>query len=53
MKEFILPDFTHSNINVSATLAEFLGAPNGNATLPNKKKELAKKWYFFYNHFKR
>ena len=44
MKEFILPDFTHSNINVSATLAEFLGAPNGNATLPIIKKELAKNY---------
>lgn len=44
MKEFILPDFTHSNINVSATLAEFLGAPNGNATLPIIKQELAKNY---------
>lgn len=42
MKKFILPDFTRSNINVSATLAEFLGAPNTNATLPMLKAELAK-----------
>lgn len=42
MKKFILPDFTHSNINISATLAEFLGAPNNNATLPILKEELAK-----------
>lgn len=42
MKKFILPDFKHSNINISATLAEFLGAPNRNATLPMLKAELAK-----------
>lgn len=44
MKKFIFPDFTHSNINVSATLAEFLGAPNANATLTIIKKELAKNY---------
>ncbi|MCM1043757.1 MAG: alkaline phosphatase family protein [Corallococcus sp.] len=38
------PDFTHSNINISATLAEFLGAPNSNAILPSLKKELDKNY---------
>ncbi len=42
MKKFNLPNFKHSNINISATLAEFLGAPNRNATLPLLKAELAK-----------
>ena len=42
MKEFIKPDWQRSNLNISATLAEFLGAPNTNATLPILKKELAK-----------
>ena len=37
-----MPDWTKSNLNISATLAEFLGAPNKNATLPILKKELAK-----------
>lgn len=41
-KQFILPDFTKSNLNITATLAEFLGAPNKNATLPILKAELAK-----------
>lgn len=36
------PDYTHSNLNISATVAEFLGAPNANATLPQLKAELAK-----------
>ncbi len=44
MKQFILPDFKHCNINISATLAEFLGAPNRNATLPRLKKELTKNY---------
>jgi len=44
MKEFIKPDFTNSNLNISATLAEFLGAPNKNATLPILKKELTKNY---------
>lgn len=44
MKEFIKPDFTKSNLNISATLAEFLGAPNKNATLPILKKELQKNY---------
>lgn len=42
MKKFNLPNFKHSNLNISATLAEFLGAPNRNATLPGVKAELAK-----------
>ena len=42
MKEFIKPDWNNSNLNISATLAEFLGAPNNNATLPIIKEELAK-----------
>lgn len=40
--KFIEPDWTRSNLNISATLAEFLGAPNKNATLPTLKKELEK-----------
>ena len=42
MNNFIKPDFTRSNLNISATLAEFLGAPNKNATLPILKEELKK-----------
>ncbi len=42
MKRFIKPNWKSSNLNISATLAEFLGAPNDNATLPLIKKELAK-----------
>lgn len=41
MKDFIIPDFNKCNLNISATLAEFLGAPNKNATLPVLKAELA------------
>lgn len=44
MKDFILPDWKNSNLNISATLAEFLGAPNKNATLPIIEKELQKKY---------
>ena len=40
--EFITPDFTRCNLNISATLAEFLGVPNKNATLPLVKAELDK-----------
>lgn len=40
--EFITPDFTRCNLNISATLAEFLGVPNRNATLPLVKAELDK-----------
>ena len=42
MKKFIKPNWKKSNINISATLAEFLGAPNTNYTLPILKKELDK-----------
>ena len=42
MKNFIKPDWNNCNINISATLAEFLGAPNKNATLPILKEELNK-----------
>ncbi len=42
MKSFIKPDWTRSNLNISATLAEFIGAPNKNATLPILKSELTK-----------
>ncbi len=42
MNNLIQPDWTKSNLNISATLAEFLGAPNKNATLPILKNELAK-----------
>lgn len=42
MEQFNLPNFKHSNLNITATLAEFLGAPNTNATLPQIKAELAK-----------
>lgn len=40
--DFIKPNWEQSNLNISATLAEFLNAPNQNATLPLLKKELAK-----------
>lgn len=42
MKDFIKPNWTNSILNISATFAEFLGAPNKNATLPLLKQELAK-----------
>lgn len=42
MKKFNLPNFKHSNLNITATLAEFLGAPNTNSTLPQIKAELSK-----------
>ena len=42
MKKLIEPDFCNSIVNISATLAEFLGAPNQNATLPVLEEELAK-----------
>ncbi len=40
--DFIKPDYKNCNINISATLAEFLGAPNKNATLPLLEEELKK-----------
>ena len=42
MRRFIKPNWKKSNLNISATLAKFLGAPNKNATLPILKKELQK-----------
>lgn len=42
MKKFIKPNWRKSNLNISATLAEFLGTPNQNKTLPVLKRELAK-----------
>lgn len=42
MKEFIKPNWKQSNLNISATLAEFLGASNTNETLPILKEELAR-----------
>ena len=44
MKDFILPDYTKCNLNISSTLAEFLGAPNNNPTLPLLKDELDKNY---------
>ena len=44
MEKFIKPDWNNSNLNISATLAEFLGTPNKNETLPLIKEEL-KKYY--------
>ena len=40
--KFIKPDWGKCNINISATLAEFLGAPNKNSTLPVLKESLKK-----------
>lgn len=39
---FFEPDFENCNLNISATLAEFLGAKNQNATIKILKEELAK-----------
>lgn len=44
MKDLIKPNFTKSNLNISATLAEFLGAQNKNATLSILKEELNKNY---------
>lgn len=43
-KKLIFPDYTKSNLNITATLAEFLGATNKNATLPILKEELKKNY---------
>lgn len=40
--QFYEPNFKNCNLNISATLAEFLGAENKNATLLGLKRELAK-----------
>ena len=42
MNELIKPNWEKSNLNISATLAEFLGAPNSNKTLQILKDELKK-----------
>ncbi len=42
MENFIRPDFRNSIVNISATLAEFLGCPNDKPTLPVLKEELAR-----------
>ena len=42
MKEFIKPNWKQSILNISATLAEFLGAPNNNEILPELTQELGK-----------
>jgi len=44
MKRFIKPNWKKNIINISATLAEFLGVPNKNATLPKLKNELKKNY---------
>ncbi|MBE7074646.1 MAG: alkaline phosphatase family protein [Clostridiales bacterium] len=43
-KKLIFPDFKNCNLNISATLAEFLGAPNNKPTLSILKEELAKNY---------
>lgn len=42
-KEFIYPDYSNCNINISASLAEFLGAPHSLPTLPLLNRELVQK----------
>lgn len=42
MNKFYKPNFKKSNLNISATLAEFLGAENHNKTLKILEKELKK-----------
>lgn len=44
MNHFIKPNWKKSNLNITATLAEFLGAKNTIPTLPKLKKELAKNY---------
>ena len=40
--QFIKPDFSNNIVNISATLAEFLGCPNDKPVLPDLAKELKK-----------
>ncbi len=42
--QFTKPDFNNSILNVTATLAEYLGAPNNNPVLPYLKKRLEKNY---------
>lgn len=44
MNKFYKPNFKKSNVNISATLAEFLGAENHNKTLKILNKELQKEY---------
>ena len=44
MAKLLKPDYKNSILNISATLAEFLGCKNNNPTLPVLKKELKKKY---------
>lgn len=41
---FIKPDFNNNIVNISATLAEFLGCPNDKPILPKLKEELQKNY---------
>jgi len=41
-KEFVKPNYKNCNLNISATLAEFLGVENKNATLKVLKEKLKK-----------
>lgn len=42
--EFIKPDFEHNIVNISATVAEFLGCPNDKPILPILHEELRKNY---------
>lgn len=42
MKKYIKPDFTNSNLNISSTLAKYLGAPNDKPTIKILEDELKK-----------
>jgi len=42
MKQFIKPNWEQCNLNISATLADFLGCPNNIPTLPLLREELKK-----------
>lgn len=44
MKNFTKPDWNNCNLNISATLAEFLGASNNNKTLKVIEEELSKNY---------
>ena len=43
-KEFIKPNYKNCNLNISSTLAEFLGTENKNATLKLLEDELKKNY---------
>ena len=44
MKEFIKPDFSKSNLNISSTIAKYLGAKNDKPTLKILEDELNKNY---------